>query len=162
MNNKYIFLDFDGVLNSWRSDIAFYGIQSNPEQMIAGFNYIDPKFDPVSVGLLRRLVLATNAKIVISSSWRLLNKVSNIHTSFNYYNWNTTNIIVSMTPRIHNRPRGAEIEQWLTDNAQPDDKYVILDDSADMLEHQTLHFVHTDPRLGFGYDDFHEALKILA
>lgn len=54
---KYIFLDFDGPLNTGRSD------------------YMDPyryghHFDDVAVRNLRRIIDKTGAKIVVSSSWR--------------------------------------------------------------------------------------------
>lgn len=156
--NKYIFLDFDGVLNSWRSDIANHGVQSNPEQMIEAFNVIDPKFDPIAVHLVRRLVEETRAKIVVSSSWRKLNTIEGLVKSFTYYGWDAP--IIGMTPNLRVQ-RGYEIEDWLKTNAQPEDKYVILDDGTDMLASQGINFVNTDPRNGFSYDDFHQALKIL-
>ena len=54
---KYIFLDIDGPLNTARND------------------YLDPEkyghhFDNEAVKNLRKIVDATNASIVISSSWK--------------------------------------------------------------------------------------------
>ncbi len=45
---KYIFLDFDGVINTQND-----------------------KFDKKAVANLRRLLVRTDAKVVISSTWRL-------------------------------------------------------------------------------------------
>ena len=51
-----IFLDFDGVLNSVRSCLAFKTFNT---------------FDPVSVRLVNRLCDLADARIVVSSSWRI-------------------------------------------------------------------------------------------
>ena len=51
-----IFLDFDGVLNS--------------KKYIALKNEPGVCFDPECLNLLKEIVLKTNAKIVLTSSWR--------------------------------------------------------------------------------------------
>ena len=64
--DKYLFLDFDGVLNT-----EFYqGLL-----MSQGKPYRDkhgPFFDPVAVEQLKRVVDSTHADIVIGSSWKYL------------------------------------------------------------------------------------------
>jgi hypothetical protein len=54
-NHKYIFLDIDGVLNTLNGNYKRF----------CGVNIIEEK-----LLLLKRLVDATNAEIVLSSSWR--------------------------------------------------------------------------------------------
>ncbi len=55
---RVIFLDIDGVLNSHRTAAAYR------EPLMR-------KLDPVSVKLLHRIVSKADAKLVISSTWRL-------------------------------------------------------------------------------------------
>ncbi len=59
---KIIFLDIDGVLNSdnWlQSEASKTG------------SYPENKFDPNAVRLLNKMVQQTNAKLVLTSTWRL-------------------------------------------------------------------------------------------
>ena len=53
---KILFLDIDGVLNSWRYDQERISLQDN--------------IDETRLPLLSRIVSSTNAKIVLTSSWR--------------------------------------------------------------------------------------------
>ena len=64
---KVIFLDFDGVLNSsgYSATLFEAGRPTKDE-------YGQELFDPETVNLLNRIVDETEAKIVISSSWRYL------------------------------------------------------------------------------------------
>jgi hypothetical protein len=59
MIKKVIFLDVDGVLNGERV------ILSSPDNR--GFSHLDP----ISIGLVRQLCRTFEAKIVVSSTWRL-------------------------------------------------------------------------------------------
>ena len=64
--DKYLFLDFDGVLNT-----EFY----QDLLMSQGKPYRDkhgPFFDPMAVKQLKRVVDSTHADIVIESSWKYL------------------------------------------------------------------------------------------
>ena len=60
MNNmeKYIFLDIDGVLNTHKSMVLPMMIDNHQQ------------FDPACVEALNNIIQATDAKIVITSSWR--------------------------------------------------------------------------------------------
>lgn len=165
--NKYIFLDFDGVLNSYRSDVIHHGLQDNPEKQIFMWDYTNPKWDPIAVGLLLRLVMETDAKIVVSSSWRQRNTLDQIHVAFWTYFWDTNGTIIDVTPSLPNKCRGHEIDAWLEKKhpspvAQEDNyNYVILDDAAniDFLLGQPL--VQTDPSVGLSYDNLTDAIEIL-
>lgn len=165
--NKYIFLDFDGVLNSYRSDVIHHGLQNNPEKQIFMWDYTNPKWDPIAVGLLLRLVMETGAKIVVSSSWRQRNTLDQIHVAFWTYFWDTNGTIIGVTPSLPNKRRGREIDEWLEAHhpskidVKTEYKYVILDDAApiDFLEGQPL--VQTDPSVGLSYDNLTDAIRIL-
>jgi len=69
----------------------------------------------------------------------------------------------SATPVLH-KNRGYEIDEWLNHAWEEGlfddgDRYVILDDAADMLPEQPL--VRIDPTHGFSFNDYAEACKHL-
>ena len=109
---KVIFLDVDGVLNS---DEYIKGtIKSN----IQG---IEKHVDVEKIKLLRQAIDQTNAKVVLTSSWRLTKMAQELIKLLITYG-----IYVNTTPYIRNE-RGLEIKQWLADNQNVED-FVILDD----------------------------------
>lgn len=109
---KVIFLDVDGVLNS---DEYIKGtIKSN----IQG---IEKHVDVEKIKLLRQAIDQTNAKVVLTSSWRLTKMAQELIKLLITYG-----IYVNSTPYIRNE-RGLEIKQWLADNQNVED-FVILDD----------------------------------
>jgi hypothetical protein len=107
---KVIFLDVDGVLNNWEG-LSQYGI-----------HYIDSD----KVSLLKSIVYATDAKIVLSSTWRIrkedFDMVKAVLLSQGME-------IYDVTPQTFSAHRGREIGLWLEEKAVlPVDKYAILDD----------------------------------
>lgn len=141
---KIIFLDFDGVITTYKS----------------GYN-----IDPEKVKLLLKIVEETGAKIVISSSWRS----HNIETTREKLgNLTFMKHVIDVTPRFTVRdydgdywsvPRGMEINHWL--DKHDVDNYVILDDESDMLLEQKKHFVKTDIYKGLSEKGVEKAIKIL-
>lgn len=125
---KVIFLDIDGVLNS----AAFMKARAknfntvNKEERDRWLDMLDQE----AVKLLNQAVEATNAKIVISSTWRILHSVNKL-TSF-LKEKDFIGKIIDATPRFSGKPRGDEIQAWLDKN-QVDD-FVIVDDDNDMGE----------------------------
>lgn len=155
---RIIFLDIDGVLNSWASS---YKITTEKLQ------------------LLNDLIKQTDAKIVISSSWRigssnvkefLKNKfkkddfrLDNFKDATNreciqniFYNDNIIDLTDTFGPS-----RGDEIQRWLDNHSDDVDLYVILDDSSDMLDGQLEHLVQTDTYYGITDREVHLASLIL-
>lgn len=67
---KYIFLDFDGVLNTvqYQAELA---INSKPYKDIYG-----PLFDPRTIKHLGNIIKETGAKIVITSNWRFIHSLN--------------------------------------------------------------------------------------
>lgn len=63
---KYLFLDFDGVLNTeyYQNYLCYQGLAYQDEY--GAF------FDPETTKQLKRIIDATSAKIVIESSWKFL------------------------------------------------------------------------------------------
>ena len=119
---KIIFLDIDGVLNVINQGRDEFG----------------HKFNPKFVENLKTIIDQTNAKIVISSTWR------NAGLAKMQLMWEVRDLpgeVIDITPNFRhtNAVRGEEIAEWLRLNEV--DRYVILDDDTDMLPEQIPYFV---------------------
>lgn len=157
---KVIFLDIDGVLNTSRSvvglkDTIFY----DEDTLGCGL-------DPVAIGLLHRICKMTDAKIVISSSWRIVNTMDEIKDMFaDEFGWKN-DLIIGATPVINDSDdtdrRGREIQEWIDTNTVGDMnfQYIIIDDSSDMLDTQRKRFVHVDGTDGLLFRDFKKCLEL--
>lgn len=165
---KVIFLDIDGVLN-------------NMEQL-----YCDDSFDPRCVNRLVNLVKDTDAKVVLSSSWRCipqaLKMVMDTLAKHNVFLYSITEEGIAFD-RLKNTPwedvelclkfyqgkgknfdRGAEIAAWLMDNATADEpiSFVILDDEAeDIRNYFPNNFVRTLFSKGLTDSDVDAAKMVL-
>lgn len=141
---KIIFLDIDGVLNTRRSLRA------------------REKANQKCIAALNSLLLRSDAKIVVSSSWRIgrsriqmcdtLNKMGVIPGR-----------ILGLTPVIDdNYFRGNEIQAWIDMNASryEIDSFVIIDDDNDM-EHLLPHLVQTNMIDGLTEELAAQALSFL-
>ena len=150
--NKVIFLDFDGVLNS--------------KAYLENHNEYGVVIDPTRLDLLKKIVYETDAKIVLSTSWRehwniiplLCNetgkKINKIFSGAGLY-------IYDKTPDL-NRNRYEEITAWLKSNSEVT-KFVVLDDEP--FEEGMLkgHFVLTSRlRNGLENYDAEKAINILS
>lgn len=154
---KVIFLDFDGVITTEAShwNLSFEKMQ-----------------------LVKRIVDDTDAKIVISSSWRrytlekTIESITDPNNPFVKSNpFLIPEVVVGITGRMyafkygiaekHYRVcRGVEIQQYLDEH--PDiENYIILDDSTDMLLSQNSKFIQTDPKSGISEKDVERAIRIL-
>lgn len=143
-----IFLDIDGVLNSVDSMIAF----GHQRPMVTE----EDALDPISVGLLLRLCIKCDAKIVISSTWRIGRTQEDFVDIFTKYGWYNFPVI-GMTP-VGGHTRGHEIQDWLDSN--PWKNYIILDDDSDMLDCQSEQFVHVSNINGLRSKHYCQALRI--
>jgi hypothetical protein len=126
---KVIFLDIDGVLNV----------------IPKGFDKWGGIFHPHFVDNLKRIIDATGAKIVISSTWRMGNGLVGMREM-----WEdrvlpgevidiTPNFMVNFKTTIC---RGKEIDAWLSEHPEVTN-YVIIDDDCDMEPNQLENFVMT-------------------
>lgn len=107
---KVIFADVDGVLNTLKTVEQY------------GFHYIDN----VLLTIFEQIVKKTQAKVVISSAWRMYpdsRKV--IKREFNYCGLE----VLDWTPNLPNNPRRDEIQAWIDKN--PVAKFAIIDDDWD-------------------------------
>jgi len=117
---KVIFLDIDGVLNK-QSDYEVYTTS-------------DFRLNLKLLENLLQVVEETGAKLVLSSTWRLL------RDGPKFLNERGLDFIGS-TDNL-GKCRGDEIHRWLDSHTV--DRYVIVDDSSDMLNDQLENFVQTD------------------
>ncbi len=141
---KIIFLDFDGVLNS-------YGYLRRTGQ--AGLC-----LDPSRLDLLGKIVDATDAKLVLTSSWRehwSAESSSEIDRIFAEHRMT----VYGKTPHLRSG-REQEIRAWLAEH--PAESFVVLDDrflNADFLDG---HFILTSNlRDGLDQEDVRRAIAIL-
>lgn len=149
-NNKIIFLDIDGVLNNNRTRAktpsGFVGIMDS------------------KVRLLRDIVNATGAKIVLSSDWRLMEADD---PDYMYLKKKLSKFdleIYKETPDIDWRDRGDEIATWL--DVYGADAWVAIDDLFmlfDSLPPDVFadHVVITNGEYGIRELDVNHAIKIL-
>lgn len=127
MKSKIIFLDIDGVLNVMSQEFDDYG----------------QLFNPIFVKNLADIIEKTNAKLVISSTWRFSGR------EFMMNMWRHRNLpgeVIDATPDLgfnDNIVRGDEIKAWLEKNIDKVDNYCIIDDDDDMLPEQLYNFVKT-------------------
>lgn len=151
---KLIFLDIDGVLDTYKSHYML---------------------DPVLLDRLGNILGRTGAWIVVSSSWRASNVPDTVEFMTDYDNprvgsnpFPFTDIVVGVTPILYSvvdgdidRPatRGEEIAAYL--KAHPCDNYVILDDCDEMLRDQWTHLVLVNDEVGLTDADVEKAVGIL-
>lgn len=147
---KIIFLDIDGVLNS------VYSVRINSN------NGIHPRFTglpfPLHVEALNKITDATDAKIVVSSTWRKLHSIYSIE--YILYLSNVKGQVLDITPIIHNKERGDEIQKWLDKSIEDIESFVILDDDSDMV-HLMDHLVKISDGKGLVEADADKAIFIL-
>lgn len=157
---KIIFLDIDGVLNSMN------GLIKRGGQSLMDL-YVE------HIAILREILYITDARIVISSTWRKGRTVEQLKQLF--YNYELpSKYIIDKTPSLKGKEivingktysdtkRGHEIEKWLEDNKELDiEEFVILDDDSDMANLMDK-LVQTDYDYGLTYIHAEEVIKRLS
>jgi hypothetical protein len=132
---KIIFLDIDGVITSART--GWYN------------------WDIYGINFLRWVCKNSDAKIVISSTWRFNHNKEFFQTIFGEYLHNDymTPDLVKFEKGIYlSSSRGNEIKFWLDQHEGLIEKYLILDDDGDMLEEQLPYFIQTEPMDGLLFE----------
>lgn len=160
---KVIFLDVDGVLNSYRS------YKKTAKHLKRTGEDIVPLEDHM-FELLASLVKETGAKIVLSSAWR--SELINYKEDKNH-EWMTALLNkfkefgipydLSRTPLLYTGYRGSEIGAWLfsaISRGENIESFVILDDDDDMAPLKQF-FVQTCPYTGLRPKNIKRAKFIL-
>lgn len=143
---KIIFLDVDGVLNSVNNLIKVYNKTGKSH---SGYNY---PFDETCIELLRKLVLNTSAKIVITSTWRKNDKGLSV-LLLKLKEYGLDKYILGYTPILGNRCE--EIKKYL-ENFDIEVDYVILDDKY--LEELSDNLIRTNRLTGLCDSDVEKAI----
>lgn len=169
---KVIFLDFDGVLNSGRN-LTYLHRAGLP----ATDRYGD-LFDPEAVDNLRRIIAATGAMVVVTSSWHL-GEPERLEAMWRErelpgFILGTTGRTASgagdtfpadttaATAAQARTAKGEAIRNWLNSQAPQGCSYVIFDDEAGFFPEQIPHFIRTDPHAGITRSDAERAIAILS
>lgn len=162
---RIIFLDFDGVLNTARN-IARLRAEGKP--LSDEFGYL---FDAEAVANLQTIIEQTDAEIVVSSSWKFegLERMRQL--------WQARRLpgrLLDITPDYlscvggidPSNPdsfvgKGNEIKAWLERHAATDCRYVILDDTPDVLASQYPNFIRINDACGITAANVQQAIEIL-
>jgi hypothetical protein len=142
---KALFLDFDGVLNSHR---YLYSNRRPAGMEFKGNEHL--MLDPAAVARVNRIIEATGAKVVISSSWRHgwpLERIREILAARAF-----VGDIIGITPDAPQGVRGDEIAQWLDEHPGVT-KFVAIDDDTDDSLIMKHHLVKT--MFAYGLQDHH-------
>lgn len=156
---KVIFLDVDGVLNS-----EF----SRDKERNNFDNWMEHEVSEMHVNNLKKIVDATGAQIVLSSSWRFDHPKA---TGRDFIADPLMKVldrklkavgldIIDVTPDLRGKIRGAEIQDWLDRHSEVE-RFVILDDDVDMMEEQKPFFVNTTFKNGLTEEMANKAIEIL-
>lgn len=142
---KLIFLDIDGVMNHRN-----YMVRSKLHQM--------QEFCPVAVRNLREIIKRTDAKIVISSTWRKFKDIGYVMSCYDLDKY-----VIGKTPVLEDEIRGKEIQRYIDVNFTKnglDTQIVILDDDDDMGE-LLPRLVHCKDYSGLTDERREEAIQLL-
>ena len=118
VGEKVIFLDMDGVLNN--SHTGFGGFTNE-------FTKANINWNEECLARLKKIVDATDAKIVISSTWRLFFPISWFKRAFHIYGWDNVPI-VGVTGEDEMGSREKEIQLWIATAPFSISSYISLDD----------------------------------
>jgi len=169
---KVVFLDIDGVLVPQHAKKYTNGSQERDQ-----FGLL---FNGYCVDNLEWLCRESDAKVVISSTWRLdrmpdWTPEKGLRQMQQLFRHRCVDVdIIGVTPDvarlIDNGPlagllweaaeRGHEIQDWLNAHSEVT-HYVILDDHSDMLSTQAPHFVLCKASNGFTWENCKEAMTVL-
>jgi hypothetical protein len=146
---KVIFLDIDGVLNN---------------TSCCGSRPVHKRFAKGCIEAFNEIVAATEADIVISSTWRICHSLDNLIDILRSIGIKGN--IIGKTPiiRYSGAQRGDEILRWLDRESEEICKkintFVILDDDADM-SYLKDYLIECDPETGLTKEKAKEAVEML-
>lgn len=163
---NYIFLDVDGVLNNkkhYKKQHNKYGGRFFMESM---------PFNPRSLKNLRKILKATDAKLILSSSWRRSDKCMIVLKA----RLAEYGIKISDVTDYINGKRGMEIGKWLQEKGMkriiyadnnpvqaPDYNFIIIDDETyDIIEYgYEPYLIKINSYVGLTWNKTREAIKKL-
>lgn len=166
---KLIFLDFDGVLNS---NLFYQQTRVRGEDGKLQLPIPEVDLDPRNVKYLNKLIKDTEAKVVVSSTWRLGRTVEELQKILESVGF--VGEVIDKTKDLRYGDggkwsvRGNEIHCWMDENHTKYDfdqyhfkNYVIFDDDSDMLYWQRNNYIQIDSYCGLTPNNVFRAEKIL-
>lgn len=144
-----IFLDFDGVLNTYRN----WGRFPKAEALT-----------PELVDRVHRLCKEFDADIVISSAWRTIYTLPELRSLLEKRGHLPADRVIDRTPDWKGpfSQRGQEIKEWLNANGRRETPFIILDDLyAGAFTGLEKHHVQTTLHDGFTEEKYAEAAENL-
>ncbi len=157
---KVIFLDIDGVLNTYSTRTT-----------VAGYNFVEDHL----IQMLKQLVERTGAKLVLSSTWREGWDMLVHPEDFPCVCQEDVRLYEALVEKLREYDlelidytpifgvRGQEIDRWLQNSApEPVEAYVILDDmDGRFLRPHSRYLVQTGMSEGLSQRHVDKAIKIL-
>ncbi len=143
---KVIFLDVDGVLNH-------SGLMMQRSELLTSDELYKSMICPSCVALLQLLIKETDAKVVLSSTWRRFHELEKNQEYIGVE-------LLDKTIYMSGEPRGKEIKEWLDNNKQVT-HYVVIDDDMDIEPYVSNHVVTSGRTGGFNFEAFQKAKEIL-
>lgn len=149
---KVIFLDIDGVVNCWNTK------ERAPSRVVG----VEQRL----ISHIKKIIEATGAKIVLSSTWR---KAWAFHLNDDK-DWGYLRDefakqgidFFDYTPSRKDSRRGKEIEEWLENTKHKIYSYVVIDDEIfDIRNFHKGHIVKTSFDTGITLHNANMAIKIL-
>ena len=150
-----LFLDFDGVLVTDRCQMQLWETKGTLRDEHGAL------FDPECVKCLKEIIDATDADIVVSSTWKMEMGLEGILRM-----WRDRDMpgkVIGVTPDIDPIHRGDEIAEWL-DSYGEDCRFAIIDDTpfTDFFrEEQLPHLFKVDERIGIDDDTTRSVISYL-
>ena len=148
-NTSLIFLDFDGVLNSY--DEGSY--VTNPPELYGPSKTICSKIE--------KLCQKKSAKIIISSNWRKFNLTDSYKFNTNYYSNPLTKVydllgkfIIGTLPPYRHITKAEALILWFEETNYQSENWVIIDDDERERLGTTSdyniknHYIQTNPKFG--------------
>ena len=154
---KYLFLDFDGVLNTGNYQ------ERMKKEGIDAYDEYGPMFDPQAVNYLEQIINRTGCKIVISSTWR---NEGIVRMQQMWKDRGMPGAIFSMTPilisttfrdamngELLSAPvkmaKALEIDMWLQKHESKYTRYAIIDDEMVYIDNESYYqWIKTDYQTG--------------
>lgn len=147
-----IFLDVDGVINSVDNLIKIY---NETHKSYSGYSY---PFDSNCLENLKKLVLETNSKLIISSTWRLSLKGKN-RLLQELKEYELDRLVIGYTPFLASN-RNDEIKAFLSNFDCITPNFIILDDDSCLGDLMPF-LVKTNRQVGLTEENVQEAIKKL-
>jgi len=135
---KYLFLDIDGVMNSF-DDYNMTG-----EEFMKNKNDISFVISKKQIDLLNEIIEKYNPKIVLSSYWRTRYPIEKINKIFKDNGFKGAVIAKTDEKGEEHRDRWNQIKRFIDKNNV--ENYIILDD--DSLGNEAENHIKTNPYIG--------------